>query len=112
YMHKSILPTVMKSVSVLAVLFLVLFTKFSEAAEPKQETIRAWDEYVRTIKIHVAKSAAGDSQFLSIDESHDIAQRVHRNEVIVANHVPQSVPQGLIHDWVGVVFVPNVTLDQ
>jgi len=112
YKQTSIVSRTAKSVSVLAVLFLVFFTKFLEAAEPDQETLRAWDEYVRTVNIHITKSAAGGSQFLWIDESHDMAQRVHRNEVIVANHASQSLPQGLIQDWVGAVFVPNVTLDR
>ena len=112
YIHISKVRTAMKSVSALAVLSFLLFGKLLEAAEPKQETLRAWDEYIRIVDLHVAKNAAGDSHFLLIDESHDIAQRVHQNEVIVTNHDPQNVPQGLIHHWIGVVFVPNVTLDQ
>jgi hypothetical protein len=94
------------------VLFLGLFVNLLHAAEPKQETLRAWDEYIRIVHLHVAKSAAGADQFLWIDESQDMARRVQRNEVVVANHDPKEVPQGLIHDWVGAVFVPNVTLDR
>ena len=101
-----------KSALMLAVLLLVLPVNLLEAAEPKQETLRAWDDYIRIVNEHVAKGAAGDSQFLSIDASQDIARRVQRNEVVVTNHDPKNVPQGLIHDWVGAIFVPNVTLDQ
>jgi hypothetical protein len=93
-------------------MFLLLFVGLLQAAEPKQETLRAWDEYVRIVNQHVAKSAAADSQFLWIDESHDIARRVHQNEVVITGHDPQNIPQGWIHHWVGAVFVPNVTLDQ
>ena len=96
----------------LAVLFLVLTVNFLEAAEPKQETLRAWDEYIRIVNKRAAMGAARDSQFLSIDASQDIARRVQRDEVVVTNHDPKNVPQGLIHDWVGTIFVPNVTLDQ
>lgn len=96
----------------LAVLFLVLPVNLLEAAEPKQETLRAWDEHIRIVNEHVARGAAGDSQFLLIDASQDIARRVQRNEVVVTNHDPENVPQGLIHDWVGAMFVPNVTLGQ
>jgi len=105
-------PRATKSASALAVLFLGLFVNLLHAAEPKQETLRAWDEYIRIVHLHVAKSAAGADQFLWIDESQDMARRVQRNEVVVANHDPKEVPQGLIHDWVGAVFVPNVTLDR
>lgn len=98
--------------SALAVLFLVLIVSSLQAAEPKREALQAWDEYIRIVNLHIAKSAAGTGQFLWTDESQDMARRVQRNEVVVANHNPEDVPQGLIHDWVGAVFVPNVTLDR
>ena len=31
---------------------------------------------------------------------------------MITNHDPRKVPQGLIHHWVGVIFIPNVSLDQ
>ena len=96
----------------LALLFLVLPVNLLGAAEPKQETLRAWDEHIRIFNEHAAKGAAGDSQFLLIDASQDIARRVQRNEVVVTNHDPENVPQGLIHDRGGAIFVPNVTLGQ
>ena len=98
--------------SALAVLLLVLFVSLLQAAEPKQNTLQAWDEYIRIVNLHIAKSAAGNGQFLLTDESQDMARRVQRNEIVVTNHNPEDVPQGLIHDWVGAVFVPNVTLDR
>jgi hypothetical protein len=94
------------------VLLLVLFVSLLQAAEPKRETLQAWDEYIRIVNLHIAKSAAGTGQFLWTDESQDMARRVQRNEVVVTNRNPEDVPQGLIHDWVGAVFVPNVTLDR
>ena len=101
-----------RSASALAVLLLVLFVSLLQAAEPKQNTLQAWDEYIRIVNLHIAKSAAGNGQFLLTDESQDMARRVQRNEVVVTNRNPEDVPQGLIHDWVGAVFVPNVTLDR
>jgi hypothetical protein len=101
-----------KPASALAVLFLLLFVRQLQAAEPKQETLRAWDEYIRIVNLNVTRSAAGGSQFLWIDESRDIARRVRQNEVVVTSRDPEDVPQGWIHDWTGAMFVPNVTLDQ
>ncbi len=112
YMQISRGPRTTNSASALALLFLVLFVKLLEAAEPKQETLRVWDEYIRIVNLNVAKTAAGDSQFLWTDESLDMTRRLQQNEVVVTNHDPKGVPQGMIHDWVGAVFVPNVTLDQ
>jgi len=108
----SIVPGAAKSASALAVLFLLLFVKLLEAAEPKQETLRAWDEYIQIVNLSVARSAAGSSQFLWTDESPDMTRRLQQNEVVVTNHDPEEIPHGMIHDWVGAVVVPNVTLDQ
>lgn len=110
--HISIGPRTTKIASALALLILVLSVKLLEAAEPKQETLRAWDEYVRIVNLNAEKSAAGGSPFLWTDESQDMSRRLQQNEVVLANHGPEDVPQGMIQDWVGAVFVPNVTLDQ
>jgi hypothetical protein len=105
-------PGAPKSASALALLFLLLFVKPLPAAEPKQETLRAWDEYIQIVNQNVARSASGSSQFLRTDESQDMTRRLQQNEVVVTNNDPGKVPQGMIHDWVGAVVVPNVTLDQ
>src|SRR3954454_7803044 len=108
----NIVPGGTKSASALAVLSLMLFVKYLQAAEPKQETLRAWDEYVQIVNLNVARSAAGSSQFLWSDESQEMIRRLQQNEVVVKNHHPGEIPQGMIHDWIGAVVVPNVTLDQ
>jgi hypothetical protein len=51
--------------------------------------------------------------FLWVDEAADRQLRVRRGEVVVTplvRHGTQSVPNGLIHDWIGAVFIPNATL--
>ena len=32
--------------------------------------------------------------------------------MVITKHDPRKVPQGLIHHWIGDMFVPNVSLDQ
>jgi len=111
-MGVSVVPGPAKSASALAVLFLLLFVNLLQAAEPKQETLRAWDQYIQIVNLNVARSAAGSSQFLWTDESQDMTRRLQQNEVVVTNNDPEEVPQGIIHDWIGAVVVPAVTLDQ
>ena len=96
----------------LAILLLLLSATLSEAAEPKQETLRAWDDYIRSVDLNVAQRAAGSRPFLWVDDSPEMQRRVQHNEVVITNHDPRKVPQGLIHHWVGAMFVPNLTLDQ
>lgn len=50
--------------------------------------------------------------FLVSDDDSALADRLETGQILVAPigpHIPQSVPSGLIHDWLGEVFIPNVT---
>jgi hypothetical protein len=96
----------------LAILLLLLSATLSEAGEPKQETLRAWDEYVLIVNANMADRVAGARPFLWADDSPEIQRRVQRGELVVTNHDPRKVPQGMIHHWVGAMLVPNVTLNQ
>jgi hypothetical protein len=95
-----------------ASLLLLLAAKSLPAAELKQETLRAWDKYMQALEVERQNRITGNSPFLSVDESPDLRLRLERNEVVVTNHDPRKVPQGMIHHWLGAVFIPNRTLDQ
>ncbi len=60
----------------------------------------------------MAEHATGDGTFLWVDESPELGRRVRAGEVLVASHDLQKVPGGLIHHWVGAMFLPNVTLEE
>jgi len=96
----------------LPILFLLLSVVPSKAAELKPETLRAWDEYVRIANADMAERKGGRKSFLWVDESPETQRRVQNRELVIINHDPRKVPQGLIHDWLGAMFVPNASLDQ
>ena len=82
------------------------------AGELKQETVKAWAGYIQTAASRMNQRLR-DGRFLWIDDASDRARRVRQGEIIVspiAEHSPKSVPHGLIHDWIGAVFIPNVHL--
>lgn len=96
----------------ITVLYLLLSVAPLEAVQPKQDTLRAWDDYIRSLKLTMAKRASGEAPFLEIYETPGATRRLQRGEVIVNNHDPRKVPHGLIHHWIGAMFLPNVTIDQ
>lgn len=102
----------MRTVPPLAILFLLLSAVLSRAAEPKRDTLRAWDDYVGSVNTSLAERNAGSRPFLWVDESTEARLRVQNGKLVITNHDPRKVPQGLIHHWVGEMFVPNVSLDQ
>jgi hypothetical protein len=56
----------------------------------------------------------GRAPFLWMDESPERAARARRGEVVIApvvGHGTEGVPNGLVHDWIGAVFIPGATVD-
>jgi hypothetical protein len=100
-----------------AFLALVLFASApapANASELKPETVNAWNAYVRNADLHMKERVEGKTSFLWTDESADRRQRVGRGEIPVApvlSHGTQKVPDGLIHHWIGGVFIPGATID-
>jgi hypothetical protein len=81
------------------------------AADLKPKTLEAFDKYIRQTEERLAVSKT----FLWADESPDRAARAKKGEVVVAPFLkkPETpVPNGMIHDWVGTVFIPGVTVDR
>jgi len=103
---------VMRMLTSSAIVFLLLNVVLSKAEEPKRDTLRAWDDYVDVVNTGVAQRNAGSRPFLWVDESPAAQRRVQDGELVITKNDPRKVPQGLIHHWVGGMFVPNVSLDQ
>jgi hypothetical protein len=100
--------------SLLGILIVLLVSPISGAVELKRETLAAWDEYIRKATSRVEGMLPPRSQFLWVDEVSDRARRVRQGEIVVSpvgNGNPKSVTGGLIHDWIGAVFVPKATID-
>jgi len=103
----------MRALTPQAILLLLLSVVVSKAAEPKLETLRAWNDYIGTVKTIVAERNAGSRPFLWVDESSSVTRRrAQDGELVITDHDPRKVPQGLIHHWVGVMFIPSTSLDQ
>jgi len=90
------------------------------AAELKKDTAAAFDRYIRAAEARLAAQRRGEL-FLLIDtwpedrreeayaklrEGHILLQQVNTTE----EGRPINVPHGLIHDWVGMLFIPGATL--
>jgi hypothetical protein len=83
------------------------------AMELQSATVDAWQQYLRAADVRLQARLDSGKPFLWVDEAADRQLRVRRGEVVVAplvRHGIQSVPNGLIHGWIGAVFIPNATL--
>ncbi len=93
-----------------------------EAAELKKETAAAFDRYIGASEGRI-KSELHNGLFLFIDELPETRRvqaytQLRMGQMLVKQvntkeegH-PIEVPHGLIHDWIGLLFIPNSSLVQ
>jgi hypothetical protein len=93
------------------------------AAELKQKTTTAFDRYVSATEARFANELRPGGPFLYVDALKPEAQRkayeqLKQGEILVekletkAQGVNADVPDGMVHHWVGLIFIPGVTLAQ
>jgi len=94
-----------------------------DAAELKPETIAAFDRYVAATNARMDAELRLPERFLwlstqPMDVRTNSLERLRRGEVLVERLVtttggrPIQIPGGLVHHWVGVAFLPRVTLER
>ena len=94
----------------------------TQAAELKPDTTAAFDRYIRATEAHHADDLRS-GHFLVIDRLPEVSQRetyarLHQGQVYTEqlqtkeDGRPIPIPGGLVHHWVGVIFMPGSTLSQ
>jgi hypothetical protein len=81
------------------------------AGELKPATAEAFDRYIQQAEQRVDARKS----FLWASESADRASRILRGAVLVepaGSRAQTAVPEGIVHDWTGSVFLPGVPLDR
>jgi hypothetical protein len=104
----------MAALSALVLVILLIPTQ-ALAADLRPETIQAWNEYMEAVAARNQEHLMPRSLFLSSDEIPGRATKLRGGEIVVSPagpRVPLKVSSGLIHDWVGAAFIPNVTLEE
>ncbi len=98
----------------------VLIVALVEASVGQQEsTSKEFDHYIAMAEARNAETRGKSASFLRIDAL-PLAQRsetmglLRQGEVVIEKqgNTPTEISSGLIHDWVGTVFIPKVTVAQ
>jgi hypothetical protein len=85
------------------------------ATELKQETVKAWQEYVVAATAKMQERLRPGAHFLKVDEDQHWISSVRSGEILVLQGGSQGltkVRSGLIHDWFGAAFIAGTTLNQ
>ena len=84
------------------------------AADLKPETTKAFDEYIALKEAHLRDElASGD--FLWADRAPERKQQLRAGKILTqaSGDKPDiDIPDGVIHDWLGAVFISDSTVDR
>ncbi|MGE5361383.1 MAG: hypothetical protein ACM3NQ_20390 [Bacteroidales bacterium] len=104
------------SIAVIALASLLAPAGLDLGIDLTKATQEEFQRYVKTVEATVDARTGGKRRFLWVDESAVRLQRVKdRGEVVIERTLgkgPQGITDGLVHDWIGTVFIKGVTLDQ
>ena len=96
------------------ILMLLRIHPSAGGATLKPETKAAWDAYLQEAMAAMQARLQPGAHFLWLDDQPDLAEQIRSRGPHIAPvgpHIPKKVPSGLIHDWLGVGFVPNAKID-
>lgn len=85
----------------------------SGAADLNPQTSKAWDEYVGSVRAQLDARLRPTACFLWADEDAERLRRLRGGEILVTpadEETPRRISGGLIHHWLGAVFIPGVTV--
>jgi hypothetical protein len=85
----------------------------------QKATVEAFDQYVAKAEARLARARGKSQSFLAVDalvpaQQAQVMGRLRKGEVVIEKQAatPSQIPGGLIHDWVGTVLIPKVTVAQ
>jgi hypothetical protein len=79
----------------------------------KPETVAAWEHYLQIVDLAVQASSAAGATFLQLEKTPNQLHEVRQGKMVVSQVKRKSapdVPHGLVHDWIGTMFIPHATL--
>ena len=92
--------------------FLIAVPRTAKAWDLKKQTVDAWDAYVNGAIACMKARLTADGTFLWSDEKPETRQRLKDGEIVVSpmrGNGRTAVSRGLIHHWIGAVFIPNAS---
>jgi hypothetical protein len=90
--------------------FGLLFSSLVRGAQPTAESLGAWKAHVAQARAALDQCAQANRSFLLIAQNKPVERRIRQGRIVVIHTAGGGmlhVPDGLIHDWTGAVFIPG-----
>jgi hypothetical protein len=92
-----------------------LCAQFVFSTKLKPRTVREFDQYTQTVEQHLSSRWQGQRPFLCITDLRSDQESVLKGDLLIRPASPENpvrISDGLIHDWLGAVFIPNTTMEK
>ncbi len=79
------------------------------------QTVAAFEQYAQGVESQVGERWQGKKKFLAIEDDPQTLQSVLQGELFIKqmnDGRPIEITNGLIHDWLGAVYIPNATIER
>lgn len=79
------------------------------------ETAKAFEAHVKAAEAELENRWAGRAPFFALASSAEEQKRIMKGDLVihpVSKANPEDVPDGLVHDWIGSVYIPNASVSQ
>src|SRR4051812_8194281 len=95
-----------------AALLILAASLTAKGAELSPDTLKAWDTYIQKQNARVS-GYSNATPFLWSDQSPDRLRDLRNSKTVVDSlgENPHRVPHGLVHHWIGAVFLARARLD-
>lgn len=87
------------------------YAQFTTQLQP--QTVNEFDRYARKAEQQLAARWHGEREFLSTDDDSSMRAKIVAGDLLIVPGTPDNpvgISNGLIHDWVGTVFIPNTSM--
>lgn len=105
----------LRYLSAIALTVSPLYAQFVFSTKLKPRTAAEFDEYAQKIEQQLSNRWRGQRAFLSINDVASDRASVLKGDLLIRPGSPDnpiSIADGLIHDWLGAVFIPNTTMQK
>ena len=98
--------------SIVLIALILICVRPAEPTTVTSKTLQAWNESIQQTRNELAEESCATDRFLLIDRQPNKVAKIQSGEIL-AFHGPHGgllpIPSGLIHHWIGTVFIPNAS---
>jgi hypothetical protein len=113
--HRRIRPAPVVSLLTIALAVSPLCAQFAFSTKLKPRTVLEFDHYAQTVEQQLSTRWQGKRPFLFVTDVPSDQERVLKGDLLIRPASPDNpvrISDGLIHDWLGDVFIPNTTMQK